>query len=507
MKTRLYIVLFALVFFLLAELQLSASNNIDGVIVDKYGPVANVIVEQKGWKHETSSKGVFHTWFASEEIKDGKATIKISALGHKDWKISLYVGKCYILDIDTRTYTVVEASSPSSIDIEPVIIDMPTSDTPVIDKMNKKGDDGFRWTIRKHESGLISVVNGKKEIIAERLGARWVFYNDGFFSVGFNDESQGLYRNDGSEVLGPKLLGYRLMGPELAPKEAACGFVVVKHGFEDAMLSTDGEILIPFGKYCWISSCPVEIDNGHDISYHYSYVTVSKDYSSYGLYDFNGNEIISPDLGYRGFELRKKSMDEGFIITKNYPSYGVCDMEGNEIISDDLGYSLIVVGYGCISCRMGDRWDEYDYEGHYRRSKGTQPEPDFWDRLSAASAVLRSTGEALAAIRTGENGSSGNNSSSASTASSKTEVYSRDYRNHGSRPAFKVWRGLDGVEVLCSSESVTVTEDNHGSRYMKIGGTYTLLSPNSERTYMGYSVADYNYSAIYQGAHYFVSVR
>ena len=85
MKTRLYIVLFALVFFLSAELQLSASNNIDGVIVDKYGPVANVIVEQKGWKHETSSKGVFHTWFASEEIKDGKATIKISALGHKDW--------------------------------------------------------------------------------------------------------------------------------------------------------------------------------------------------------------------------------------------------------------------------------------------------------------------------------------------------------------------------------------------------------------------------------------
>ena len=196
---------------------------------------------------------------------------------------------------------------------------------------------------------------------------------------------------------------------------------------------------------------------------------------------------------------------------KSTPVLGLYDFYGDEIVSTDEGINVITISNGEIVCRKESEGivkklpDPYYDPANEELYKTEQKSYTAWDYFEAIASILQSASDIISIATTGQPNPNSDVSSS-SSPSSRTEVYSRDYRNRGTCAAFKVWRALDGVDVLSSSERVTVTEDNHGSKYMKIGGAYTLLSPNRAITYMGYTVARYNYSAIYQGAHYFVSV-
>ena len=623
---------------LLACQALMGKSDIQVLLMDREGPSVHAFVTVPGTgsrPYRTSEYGTL-TFDGS-----GKTTsIKISALGHPEMSISLPtdVDGSFVVNLDDGTFSrVADMKSEIKSLVERTRYLAPSEKsaegTPVVDvKKRKEPDTKQSFTYRKHESGAVSVLNGKNVIIPESFGGKWVKYEGGYFAVGGISGNCGLYREDGSEVLSPSRGFYYLMTYDslynlgfISISEAGYPGLINKYGVEiispyrhysDILtwyymekgyitVLQDGywglcnlngvELISPTRKYTGIDYWGdrlIEVKKGDyrgfcdlngrelvspDIGFTLFLTPVASDgyyieglipgendKKIYALYDINGNEVISPKNGYNHIYLN--NMDKGFILAsidaneengKNQALYdlygneiippfsseqyfsqkiylydihrgyihvilsrsdktpvtvrGLYDFYGDEIVSTDEEIDVINISKGEIVCkkeggeivkRLPDPYYDPENEELY---KTEQKSYTAWDYLEAIASILQSTSDIIS-IATGGQSNPHSDVSSSSSSSSRTEVYSRDYRNRGTCTAFKVWRALDGVDVLSSSERVTVTEDNHGSKYMKIGGSYTLLSPNRARTYMGYTVAGYNYSAIYQGAHYFVSV-
>ena len=293
----------------------------------------------------------------------------------------------------------------------------PIEETKVVKKHNKKDfnarqEEKFKWVLREHQSGKVSVIVNNEVIIPESLGAESAEWKNGYFIVRGIDGHVGAYDMDGNEVISPEKGYTDILDVRLKPKtilhvrkdslEALVDLhgneiVLIKEGYESAewkngyfiVRGIDGhvgaydmdgnEVISPEKGYTDILKVHlkpktilhvkkdslealvdpygneiVPIKEGYDyVRYHESdnveYVSVrKKGEKSLGLYNLEGELLISPDRGYEEYNFREIKRGFPYIVVKVHNHYsksslrdysqGLCDLNGNEIISPKRGY-------------------------------------------------------------------------------------------------------------------------------------------------------------------------
>ncbi len=186
------------------------------------------------------------------------------------------------------------------------------------------------------------------------------------------------------------------------------------------------------------------------------------------------------------------------VLGMKWGDYDFISFEGNDLLwcrSGDIRTTHSLSGR-----KIAQRWmDKGEIDAALAEQQRLRSQ-----KLEALASALTAMSDALNQTSVGSQVYS-NPSNSTTPSSSGAAVYSRGYKDHGYHSALKIWQSFGNT--VYQSESVQITEDNQGSLYMKIGGNYSLVTPNSLKTFMGVSVATYNYSAIYNGVHYFISIR
>ena len=535
--------LFFVLFLLLTPgqgLMAKSKPSVDvGVMVyDSDGPVRNAIAIIEGIK-EVQYSSIYGEF--SFSAKKATTRITISALGHDDFTVVLptkappkkdFVYLYYQIDLDNSSVTAVERFTSSAAFQRGPIEIWDHADTPVIATQVRE-EDGFKWIYRKHESRRISITDGEKTIIPESLGGKWAYYGNGYFSVGGIDYNCGLYKADGSEVISP-LEGYDYIGSH----DASVGVLEVLKDKARGLCDLEGNVLIPLDRgytsiMVWEGEKHSVIQFGKDGKYglcnlrgvefvppeydfldlllqsdlESGYVKLKKG-NALGLYSFEGEMLFPLSEEYTSFYTTHA--DEGLIVVGRGKSKGLFDTDGYEMIPFSEGYTSIIIvpEQNMVVCEKYPNEDYYDMSGLYQRSQEMKTKQTDWSAVFyAASDALLAVSDAMKSVES-RSSSSGTtraaSSSSSSSSSSASSANPKEYKSHGLCPAFKVWHSFGNVNQ--ASESVTVTEDKQGIKYLKIGSNYSVLSANSTSTYEGYPVSDFNYTTVVHGVNYFIKV-
>ena len=223
------------------------------LLMDREGPSVHAFVTVPG----TGSRPYRTTEYGTFRFEgSGKTTsIKISALGHPEMSISLPTDEdgSFVVNLDDGTFSrVVDMKSEIKSLVERTRYLAPSEKcaegTPVVDvKKRKEPDTKQSFTYKKHESGAVSVLNGKNVIIPESFGGKWVKYEGGYFAVGGIHGNCGLYREDGSEVMSPSRGFYYMMTYDSKYEQ---GFISISEAGYPGLINKYGvEIISPTREY------------------------------------------------------------------------------------------------------------------------------------------------------------------------------------------------------------------------------------------------------------------
>jgi hypothetical protein len=163
------------------------------------------------------------------------------------------------------------------------------------------------------------------------------------------------YTDDGKLMLKTEAATYRILH-DFNDKNVA---VVVTKDWDVGVINTDGEIIVPFGKYA-------EIDK---FSYEYARVVESNDRcitAKYGIINTKGEVIIKPVYDY----IYDINFFCGLAIVNKDGKYGVVNMNGEVVINPEYD-KIICLDDGYIRGMKGDQESVLNLAGEVMIRPGT----------------------------------------------------------------------------------------------------------------------------------------
>ena len=223
------------------------------------------------------------------------------------------------------------------------------------------------------------LVSGKKDLINAYLDTdgnlfrleeyEWLgsFYNDGYACVGKGFQQHGIINSQFEEVI-PCI--YEEISPLLhnsQKKELFVeGLAKVKKNGEYALLNTNNEIVVPFGKYYNFYMAPGNVllattFNKHEREDKRGRIMT---FRMFVIIDKKGNQVSDQEYEYIS------NFYKGFAVVKNNDMYGIIDTQGKEVIPCKYQYDEYTRmeieefgDYGVVRIKKNGKWGLLNKKG------------------------------------------------------------------------------------------------------------------------------------------------